>query len=341
MEAPHQFDARPRAVRDPGLAHRRGAHARLHERGGARAHARDRRAAPVEPLARRAVAQGRDVRQHAGGQGAALRLRRRRGARARRARRARPATPASAPASTTATSTRGPARGAAGPRADARTARAERPEGSYTAELLADPPRIGEKVQEEAEEVVARRPRGVRRARGRGGRRRPLPPRGAARAAAGSASPTPRRCSLPAVADQHLEVTPSVEEAAELAGAYNLIPVRHTFIEDCETPVSAFLKLRGDGPAFLLESAEQGQRVGRWSFIGWRPRRVLRWSLRGRGRPVRDGRPGRSPSTARRRSPACRRSPAAPSASSASTACAPSSACPSPTRTCSGCRTWR
>jgi phosphoribosyl-AMP cyclohydrolase / phosphoribosyl-ATP pyrophosphohydrolase len=31
---------------------------------------------------------------------------------------------------------------------------AERPEGSYTAELLADPPRIGEKVQEEAEEVA-------------------------------------------------------------------------------------------------------------------------------------------------------------------------------------------
>ncbi len=30
----------------------------------------------------------------------------------------------------------------------------ERPEGSYTASLLADPPLIGEKVQEEAEEVV-------------------------------------------------------------------------------------------------------------------------------------------------------------------------------------------
>jgi anthranilate synthase component 1 len=89
---------------------------------------------------------------------------------------------------------------------------------------------------------------------------------------------------LAAVAE-HLEVTPTVEAARALAGEHNLIPVRHSFIEDCETPVSAFLKLRGDGPAFLLESAEQGQHVGRWSFIGWRPRRVLRWSLADGGDP--------------------------------------------------------
>ncbi|HEX4692124.1 MAG TPA: chorismate-binding protein, partial [Solirubrobacteraceae bacterium] len=56
-------------------------------------------------------------------------------------------------------------------------------------------------------------------------------------------------------------------------------------MEDCETPVSAFLKLRGAGPAFLLESAEQGQRVGRWSFIGYKPRRVVRWSLADGGDP--------------------------------------------------------
>src|SRR5262245_53225420 len=84
---------------------------------------------------------------------------------------------------------------------------------------------------------------------------------------------------------RNLTVTPTLEEARALAGAHNLIPVRHSFIEDCETPVSAFLKLRGDGPAFLLESAEQGQKVGRWSFIGWRPRRVLRWSLEDGGDP--------------------------------------------------------
>src|SRR3954462_9158251 len=82
-----------------------------------------------------------------------------------------------------------------------------------------------------------------------------------------------------------LHVIPALEEARALAGEHNLIPVHHTFVEDCETPVSAFLKLRGDGPAFLLESAEQGQRVGRWSFIGWGPRRVLRWSLSDGGDP--------------------------------------------------------
>jgi anthranilate synthase component 1 len=65
----------------------------------------------------------------------------------------------------------------------------------------------------------------------------------------------------------------------------NLVPVCETFIEDTETPVSAFLKLRGSGPAFLLESAEQGQRVGRWSFIGYKPRRVVRWNLAEGGDP--------------------------------------------------------
>src|SRR4051794_38178525 len=83
----------------------------------------------------------------------------------------------------------------------------------------------------------------------------------------------------------YIEISPTLEEARALAGDHNLIPVTHSFVEDCETPVSAFLKLRGDGPAFLLESAEQGQRVGRWSFIGWRPRRVLTWRLQDGGDP--------------------------------------------------------
>jgi anthranilate synthase component 1 len=73
-----------------------------------------------------------------------------------------------------------------------------------------------------------------------------------------------------------LQLTPSLDEVRELAREHTLVPLRHTFIADCETPVSAYLKLRGDGPSFLLESAEQGQQVGRWSFLGFRPRAVIR-----------------------------------------------------------------
>jgi anthranilate synthase component I len=75
---------------------------------------------------------------------------------------------------------------------------------------------------------------------------------------------------------------------AVAADTHNQIPLRETFIADCETPVSAFLKLRalaGGEPCFLLESADQGQRLGRYSFIGFRPRSVLRWSLADGGDP--------------------------------------------------------
>ncbi len=88
-----------------------------------------------------------------------------------------------------------------------------------------------------------------------------------------------------AVDQTALPVEPSLDEVRELAREYNTIALRHSFIDDTETPVSAFLKLRGrEGgrgrtPAFLLESAERGQEVGRYSFIGVRPRHVVRWSL--------------------------------------------------------------
>ncbi|HSS40988.1 MAG TPA: anthranilate synthase component I [Solirubrobacterales bacterium] len=83
------------------------------------------------------------------------------------------------------------------------------------------------------------------------------------------------------VAESDLRLEPSLEEARELAREGNVIPVRARLVDDCETPVSAFLKLRAGEPegaaCFLLESAEQGQ-VGRYSFVGLRPRALLRWS---------------------------------------------------------------
>jgi anthranilate synthase component 1 len=82
-------------------------------------------------------------------------------------------------------------------------------------------------------------------------------------------------------AESELRLEPSLEQARELAMHGNVVPIRARLLDDCETPVSAFLKLRAGepegAPCFLLESAEQGQ-VGRYSFVGFRPRSVLRWS---------------------------------------------------------------
>src|SRR5256885_12342771 len=79
---------------------------------------------------------------------------------------------------------------------------------------------------------------------------------------------------MPVAAD--IDVQPSLEGVRELARDHNVVPLRDTFISDTETPVSAYLRLRGEGPSFLLESAEQGQRFGRWSFLGVQPRAVIR-----------------------------------------------------------------
>src|SRR6185437_16923622 len=54
-----------------------------------------------------------------------------------------------------------------------------------------------------------------------------------------------------------------------------LVPVMRERLADLETPVSAFAKLRSLGGAFLLESAEGGERMGRYSFIGVLPRATL------------------------------------------------------------------
>jgi anthranilate synthase component 1 len=65
-----------------------------------------------------------------------------------------------------------------------------------------------------------------------------------------------------------IRLHPTLVEARRLALAHNVLPVTHSFVSDLETPVSAFLKLGAPRRAFLLESAEQGQHVGRYSFLG-------------------------------------------------------------------------
>jgi anthranilate synthase component 1 len=70
--------------------------------------------------------------------------------------------------------------------------------------------------------------------------------------------------------------SPTLEEFLALAQQGNLIPVTRRLLADFETPLSAYCKIRGHGEAFLFESVEGGEHLGRYSFVGCNPRQVIR-----------------------------------------------------------------
>ena len=67
----------------------------------------------------------------------------------------------------------------------------------------------------------------------------------------------------------------SLTQTQRLAANADTILLRATRPADLETPIGAFLRLDDGGPAYLLESVEGGERLGRYSFLGVSPRRLL------------------------------------------------------------------
>ena len=91
-------------------------------------------------------------------------------------------------------------------------------------------------------------------------------------------------------------MTSDFAQFAELAKTHTLVPVVRTLHADLLTPVSAFLAVAGKEPqAFLLESVERGEHVGRYTFLGARPYMVLTATgdeitiQRGRKKEIRHG----------------------------------------------------
>jgi anthranilate synthase component 1 len=89
---------------------------------------------------------------------------------------------------------------------------------------------------------------------------------------------------------------PELPEFLRLAKTASLVPVVKSVSADLLTPVSAFLNVAAKEPhAFLLESVEGGEKVGRYTFLGARPymRLIGRGDdvvlERGRGREQRKG----------------------------------------------------
>jgi anthranilate synthase component 1 len=68
----------------------------------------------------------------------------------------------------------------------------------------------------------------------------------------------------------------SLAEAKRHSATADTVLLRATRPADLETPIGAFLRLDdGTTPAYLLESVEGGERLGRYSFLGIGPRRLL------------------------------------------------------------------
>ncbi len=67
----------------------------------------------------------------------------------------------------------------------------------------------------------------------------------------------------------------SREQFHRSASQGKLVPVYRELPADLETPVSVYLKLRGTGPSFLLESVVRAEQIGRYSFLGFNPRRQI------------------------------------------------------------------
>jgi anthranilate synthase component 1 len=84
-------------------------------------------------------------------------------------------------------------------------------------------------------------------------------------------------------------MNPDFKEFSCLAQSATLVPVVKSVSADLLTPVSAFLAIAGKEPhAFLLESVERGEQIGRYTFLGARP--YMRLRARGSAIEIQRGR---------------------------------------------------
>ena len=84
------------------------------------------------------------------------------------------------------------------------------------------------------------------------------------------------------------QIQPARKDFLALAKKHTLVPVFRTLTADLETPVSAFLRAAWESPeCFLLESVENGENIGRYTFIGLNPyKRIV---SRGRAITISEG----------------------------------------------------
>src|SRR2546429_9074212 len=70
---------------------------------------------------------------------------------------------------------------------------------------------------------------------------------------------------------QFMSVSLTLDQVKERARRAPMVPIFRDMLSDALTPVTAYAALASDGPAYLLESVERGEPLGRYSFVAAGP----------------------------------------------------------------------
>src|SRR5207244_12537522 len=102
-------------------------------------------------------------------------------------------------------------------------------------------------------------------------------------------SPSGRRPNIMRRHDGEDQVTVSLtlEQVKERARRAPMVPIFRDMLSDALTPVTAYAALAADGPAYLLESVERGEQLGRYSFVAADPMAIV--TIAGGRATVQDG----------------------------------------------------
>src|SRR3979411_1939503 len=72
-----------------------------------------------------------------------------------------------------------------------------------------------------------------------------------------------------------VSVSLTLDQVKERARRAPMVPIFRDMLSDALTPVTAFAALAADGPAYLLESVERGEHLGRYSFVATDPMAIV------------------------------------------------------------------
>src|SRR5437762_13465774 len=75
--------------------------------------------------------------------------------------------------------------------------------------------------------------------------------------------------------ENQVTVSLTLDEVKQRARRAPMVPIFRDMLSDALTPVTAYAALASDGPAYLLESVERGEHLGRYSFVAADPMAIV------------------------------------------------------------------